>query len=84
MHPRAYIFRRDAVKVNDLAAARNLLRYNNWQHDPASYGKCLSVFPRQDLSLLFSGNPGNQISSRFDLVPKGENPPNPNLVLIYA
>jgi len=63
MHPRAYIFRRDAVKVNDLAAARNLLRYNDWQNDPAAYG-----------------NPGNQISSRFDLVPKGDNPPNPNLV----
>jgi hypothetical protein len=27
-----------------------------------------------------AGNPGNQISSRFDLVPKGDNPPNPNLV----
>lgn len=63
MHPRAYIFRRDAVKVNDLAAARNLLRYNNWKNDPAAYGTKLDFFPcRQPIIIT------NRQSGQSDIV----------------
>jgi len=62
LSPRGEIFRRDANKIKNLIDTRNLLRYNDWEHDSLS-----------------QGNPGNQISSRFDLVPKNYHPTNPYL-----
>eukprot|EP01088_Endostelium_zonatum_P015714 TRINITY_DN397_c0_g1_i1.p1 TRINITY_DN397_c0_g1~~TRINITY_DN397_c0_g1_i1.p1 ORF type:complete len:560 (-),score=127.86 TRINITY_DN397_c0_g1_i1:24-1652(-) len=63
LSPRGQIFRRDNGKVLTLNDTANILRYNDWQHDP-----------------LAAGSPGNQISSRFDLVPKDAHPTNPYLL----
>jgi len=63
LSPRGQIFRRDNGKVRTLNDTANILRYNDWTHDP-----------------LAAGSPGNQISSRFDLVPKNQHPTNPYLV----
>ena len=41
LNPRSKIFRRDAGKIEDRAAMKAFMRYNDWQHDPfsrAGYG----------------------------------------------
>jgi len=51
--PRAMIFRRDQADVEDLAAMKDLMRYNNWAKDPFSDDHPLaSVCGRADVAPL--------------------------------
>ncbi|XP_075070052.1 putative phospholipase B-like 2 [Mixophyes fleayi] len=57
--PRAQIFRRNQTFVQDLSSMVNLMRYNDFLHDPLS--RCASCNPQQ--------NGENAISARSDLNP---------------
>lgn len=37
--PRAKIFRRDQANVHSVRSMAGLMRSNNWQHDPVSWGR---------------------------------------------
>ncbi|KAM4809194.1 putative phospholipase B-like 2 [Rhinophrynus dorsalis] len=57
--PRAQIFRRDHVNVTDMKSMVQLMRYNDFLHDPLS--RCSNCDPKQ--------NGENAISARSDLNP---------------
>jgi len=49
--PRANIFRRNQTLVHDLSSMKNLMRYNNFQHDPLSENSASgAICARDDLS----------------------------------
>lgn len=56
--PRARIFKRDNTKVTDLKSMMNLMRYNDFTHDPLSRCNCTPPYSAE-----------NAISARCDLNP---------------
>eukprot|EP00931_Biecheleriopsis_adriatica_P095125 TRINITY_DN68753_c0_g1_i1.p1 TRINITY_DN68753_c0_g1~~TRINITY_DN68753_c0_g1_i1.p1 ORF type:complete len:557 (-),score=92.09 TRINITY_DN68753_c0_g1_i1:27-1697(-) len=60
-NPRAKIFARDMPKAQSLAAVKQLLRYNDWKHDPLSAKGYLG--PSEPRA------PENAIAARYDLHP---------------
>lgn len=55
-HPRAQIFKRDHVKVNNMDDMLALMRYNDFKHDPLSQCDCQPPYSAE-----------NAISARNDL-----------------
>lgn len=55
-HPRALIFKRDHVKVNNMDDMLALMRYNDFKHDPLAQCECQPPYSAE-----------NAISARNDL-----------------
>ncbi len=64
--PRAKIFKRDHVNVNDLDRAKAILRYNGWQWDPFSEGDPTNaISSRADLASPSERAAGGGIDSKI-------------------